>query len=83
MPDTQSHEAIVAQVKAIAAEILKKTPDEINENDDFTDMGADSLDRITMIVMLEDALKMSISDTDAKTLKTVAEVVRYIEAMNN
>ena len=76
---TQSREAIVAQVKDIVAEVLKKTPADIDEHADFETLGADSLDRLTLIMSLEDALNYSITDDEAKNLKTVAQVVAFIE----
>lgn len=78
MPEAQSREAIVMQIKGIVAEVLKKTPAEIDEDVDFIALGADSLDRMTLIVMLEDALQCSITDAEAKTFKTVTDVVNYI-----
>ena len=79
MPE-QSREVIVAQVKEIVAEVLKKTPADIEEHADFEDIGADSLDRMNMVMSLEDALKQPISDDEAKELKTVAQVVAFIES---
>ncbi len=80
MSDTKSHDEIVMQVKEIVAEVLKKTPAEINEDDDFEHIGLDSLDRMTLVITLEDAIQISVPDEEAKTLKTVSDVVRFIES---
>lgn len=80
MIDNQSHDEVVEKVKSIVAEVLKKNPAEINDEDDFTAIGADSLDRMTLIVMLEDQMECSITDAEARTLTNVAAVVSYIES---
>jgi len=43
------------------------------------DLGADSLDIVTMLMNLEDEYGMTIPDDDAMELKTVAELVQYLE----
>lgn len=80
MNEKKTHEEIVRQVKEIVAEVLKKTPADIIDDADFIDIGADSLDRMTLIVMLEDTMKCAISDTEAKTLTNVTTVVNFIES---
>ena len=56
--------------------------DIINENTDIAgDLGADSLDVVEMIMTLEDEFAITISDEAVADLKTVGDVVRYIEGM--
>jgi len=43
------------------------------------DLGADSLDVVTMLMNLEDSYGITIPDDDAMELKTVAELVAYLE----
>lgn len=43
------------------------------------DLGADSLDMVEMLMTLEDEFGISISDEEAVNLKTVADIVNYIE----
>lgn len=43
------------------------------------DLGADSLDMVEMLMTLEDEFGISISDEEAVNLKTVADIVGYIE----
>jgi len=49
---------------------------EANLNDD---LGADSLDAVELIMAIEDAFEISVSDEAAQTLTTVGKIVSYIE----
>ena len=42
------------------------------------DLGADSLDSVTLVMALEDEFGGSINDNDAKSLATVGDVIAYI-----
>lgn len=44
------------------------------------DLGADSLDMVEMLMLVEEEFGISIPDEDAMNLKTVGDIVKYIEA---
>lgn len=44
------------------------------------DLGADSLDAVEVIMALEDEFDMSVDDDALQTIKTVQDLVEYIEA---
>ncbi len=44
------------------------------------DLGADSANVMMLIIDLEDEFDMTVEDSDILTLKTVGDVVAYIEA---
>ena len=44
------------------------------------DLGADSLDTVEMLMTLEESFGISIPDEEAVNLKTVGDIVKYIEA---
>lgn len=44
------------------------------------DLNVDSLDAVELIMTLEDKFGISIADSDATALKTVGDIVKYIEA---
>lgn len=44
------------------------------------DLGADSLDMVEMLMLVEEEFGISIPDDDAMNLKTVEDIVKYIEA---
>lgn len=49
------------------------------ETNIIDDLGADSLDMVDMLMMLEDAYSISIDDEVAQELKTIGDVVKYLE----
>jgi acyl carrier protein len=43
------------------------------------DLGADSLDAVELIMSIEDTFEIEVADSDADSLKTVKDIVEYIE----
>ena len=43
------------------------------------DLGADSLDLVDLVMTFEDEFDMEISDEDLENIKTVGDIVRFIE----
>jgi acyl carrier protein len=73
---------VLDKLKEILAAQFGLDEDIINENTDIAgDLGADSLDVVEMIMTLEDEFAITISDEAVADLKTVGDVVRYIEGM--
>ena len=69
------------KVKAIIAEKLNVDQDEIKlESSIVDDLGADSIDLIELIMNLEEEYGLSISDEEAVKLKTVGDVVDFINS---
>lgn len=44
------------------------------------DLGADSIDAVELIMNIEDEFKIQVSDEQAQNIKTVGDLVKYIEA---
>ena len=51
------------------------------EADLAEDLGADSLDAVELNIALEEQLGLSIADDDRPNMKTVGDIVRYLEAL--
>lgn len=68
------------QVKESLADILSCDADKI-ELDTYLvrDLGVDSIDTVELIMAVEDTYDIKISDKDAEDLKTVGDVVEFIE----
>lgn len=67
------------KVKEIIAEQLGLDIEEVKEESSLQDFIPDSLDTVQIIMDLEDAFEINISDEEAEKLTTVAEIVRHIE----
>jgi acyl carrier protein len=74
-------ERIAEQVHSVIQEVLKVDADRIKpESRIREDLGADSLDRVTLLMALEEAFEDDISDEEAEKLVTVADVIAFIKA---
>ncbi len=71
---------IETRVKEIVIEQLGVKEDEVTPEASFLeDLGADSLDIVELVMALEEEYELEISDEDAEGIKTVQDVVSYIE----
>ena len=69
------------KVKKIVVEQLGVEPDEVQMNSTFVDdLGADSLDIVELIMAFEEEFEIEIPDEKAEKIKTVEDVVKYIES---
>lgn len=69
------------KVKEIVVEQLSVEPDEVNIDSTFIDdLGADSLDIVELIMAFEEEFGIEIPDEAAEKIKTVQDVVSYIDA---
>ncbi|MBN2545839.1 MAG: acyl carrier protein [Spirochaetes bacterium] len=74
-----SKNEIFAKVKKLIAEVLNINEEIITENSRIiADLGAESLDIVTLLMEFEDAFNMKIPDDEAEELLTVADVIDYI-----
>jgi acyl carrier protein len=77
----ESAKSVGDQVKAIIADKLDVARDKVKDEANLqTDLGADSLDIVELLMHLEDNFDMKIPDEDAENLKTVGDAIKYIEA---
>ncbi len=68
------------KVKEIVVEQLGVEADEVQMNSTFVDdLGADSLDIVELIMAFEDKFGIEIPDEKAEKIKTVEDVVKYID----
>jgi len=75
---TQSE--VYKQITSVVAKVLDVEEASIKPESHFVnDLGADSLDRITLVMALEDAFKQQIPDSEVAQLTTVGATVAYIE----
>ncbi len=71
---------IADRVKAIIVDKLAVDENEVTPEASFTtDLGADSLDTVELIMELEKDFEISIPEEDAQKIQTVGDAVAYIE----
>ncbi len=69
------------QVKSIIVEVLKVDAEKVTlETNLAEDLGADSLDAVDVVMELEEKYDIEIPDEAAQNLKTVQDLVSYIES---
>jgi acyl carrier protein len=73
--------AVEEKITNIVAEKLSVKPEEVVPEANFVDdLGADSLDLVELIMAMEEAFDMEISDEEAEKLQTVQDAINYIKA---
>lgn len=72
---------VLSRIQEILADHLNLTAEEIKMESNITsDLGADSLDLVEMIMDFEEEFNVSIPDAEVEKIKTVGDLVNFIEA---
>ncbi|MBQ0083145.1 MAG: acyl carrier protein [Clostridiales bacterium] len=72
---------IFERVKEILADQLDASTDDMTmESDIADDLGADSLDVVELLMAIEDEFDVEIPDEEIENIKTIGDLVKYIEA---
>jgi acyl carrier protein len=67
-------------IKIVAEQLNVEEGDVKLESSFITDLDADSLDTVELVMALEEEFNIEISDEDADKIKTVGDAVKYIES---
>ena len=71
---------IFEKLKAIVVNDIGIDADKVKpESDIIKELGLDSLDIVDMLMKVEETFGVTIDDSDVVEMKTVADVVRFIE----
>lgn len=71
---------IFEKVKSIIVDQLDVDEDKVTMTANIQDdLGADSLDLVDLVMSFEEEFDMEIPDDQVETIKTVGDVVKYIE----
>lgn len=76
--------AVYDDVKAVIVDVLKVDEGEITPNTRFIeDLKADSMDQFFLIDGLSEKFGLTISDDDARSIRSVQDAVSYVETHKN
>ena len=71
---------VFEKVREILCDHLDLDPEDITlDTDIIDDLGADSLDLVDFVMSLEEEFDKEIPDEDIENIKTIGDVVSYIE----
>ena len=69
-------------IRKMIAEVLGIDPSEVTKEASFVDdLGADSMDRLRLILRLEDEFRIELGGENSNEVQTVADLIRQIEQM--
>lgn len=72
-------EQIEERVKEIVSEQMNVSKDQVTREASFTtDLGADSLDQVELVMELEEEFSITIPDEAAEKITTVGQAIDYI-----
>ena len=75
---------ISSKVKAIIVDKLVIDESEVTADSNFmSDLGADSLDTVELIMEFEKEFDLQIPDDEAEKITTVGEAIKYIEGQTS
>lgn len=69
------------KVVELIAQQLDRKPETVTDQDTFDSLGADSLDRVEIVMKLEEHFNIEIDDAEAEKIKSVDELVNYIHSL--
>lgn len=71
---------VFEKIRTILCEQLELEESQVTmESSIMEDLGADSLDLVDLLMSLEDQFNLEVPDEDVEKIKTVGDLVRYVE----
>ncbi|MET0544981.1 MAG: acyl carrier protein [Caulobacterales bacterium] len=72
---------VFERVKKIVVDHLEASPEKVTDKANFIDdLGADSLDRVELVMAFEEEFSIEIPDEAAERIETVGDAVSFIES---
>lgn len=72
--------SVEKKVKGIISDQLEVAVDKLSMETTFEDIDADSLDIVELVMALEEEFDLEISDQEIENIKTVGDIVKFIES---
>ena len=71
---------VIEKITRILCDQLDLDDEQVTEESDIIDdLGADSLDIVDLVMTLEEEFDTEIPDEDIEALRTVGDIVKYVE----
>jgi len=75
---------VFEKIRTIIAEELGVEKETVERDSKLAeDLGADSLDAVELIMAIEEEFDIEIDDTEATKIKTVQDIIDYLEKMQD
>lgn len=74
---------IASRTRTIISEWLDRPIEQLTDEAKFSDLEADSLDQIEIVMALEEEFNIEVTDEEAGNIRTVGEAVKAVEAKVN
>jgi acyl carrier protein len=79
-----TEEELIKKITAVTVEKLGVKEEEVKLDSSFVnDLGADSLDRVELVMALEDEFDIEIPDDQAEKFIKVSDVLAYVQSKVN
>ena len=80
-PATSIHDDLAARIKSLVAEHLGVDIHRVSENARLLkDLGADWLDRLELVIVIEDIFGVEFPDDTVNQIEVVGDLIRFIDA---
>ncbi len=70
---------IFDKLKSLICTEFEIDEEEVTMSTTFEDLGVDSLDLVDLVMTVEDEFSLELPDEELEKMKTVADIVKYIE----
>ncbi len=79
--ETEEIKMVFDKIKSIIVEQLDADENDVTMDANIQDdLGADSLDVVDLVMSIEESFDIEIPDEDVENIKTVGDIVKYIES---
>jgi acyl carrier protein len=70
---------LLERLRSLLSERLGVAAEDIEPGETFSELGADSLDTVELVMELEEEFDIHVPDEDAERIRTIADAIRYLE----
>nr|YP_009511282.1 acyl carrier protein [Gracilariopsis longissima]AXI97159.1 acyl carrier protein [Gracilariopsis longissima]UAD89075.1 acyl carrier protein [Gracilariopsis longissima] len=79
MSSAQSTLSVFQRIRNIVCEQLHVSKEKVTRDAEFSELGADSLDTVELVMAIEEEFSIEIPDKDAESMRTLSQAIEFIE----